>query len=96
MKVTVSTVDDEIYVLEVFEDMELENFRVYCEIECGYRGKSFSIHLHSKPLEGNKKTLKEHGVQDGDMLLLVETSFNIAHENYDNQGTYFQFVFILI
>lgn len=87
MKVTVSTVDDEIYVLEVSEDMELENFKVFCEIECGYRGKPFSLNLHGKPLEGNKKTLRELGVQDGDMLLLVQQSpFNIVRENYDNQA----------
>lgn len=35
MKVTVATVTDYTFTLEVPEDLELENFKAFCEVETG-------------------------------------------------------------
>ena len=70
MKVTVTTLNDEMFTLEVSEDMELENFKALCEFECGVPSAEISISLNGRPLQDDKKTLKEYGTGDGEVLLL--------------------------
>ncbi|XP_050683127.1 protein DDI1 homolog 2 isoform X2 [Leptidea sinapis] len=80
MKVTVTTLNDEIFVLDVSEDLELENFKAFCEIESGFSAKVIILNYNGKPLLDNKKTLKEHGVSDGDVIVLihmVQSSMNL-------------------
>nr|XP_037873508.1 DNA-damage inducible protein isoform X3 [Bombyx mori] len=71
MKVTVTTLNDDIFVLDVSEDLELENFKAFCEIESGFPAKDITLHFNGKPLLNNKKSLKEHGVHDGDVIILL-------------------------
>ncbi|XP_063546649.1 protein DDI1 homolog 2 isoform X3 [Cydia strobilella] len=71
MKVTVTTLNDEIFVLDVSEDLELENFKAFCEIESGFPAKDITLNFNGKPLLDDKKSLKEHGVHDGDVLVLL-------------------------
>ncbi|XP_021184857.1 protein DDI1 homolog 2 isoform X1 [Helicoverpa armigera] len=71
MKVTITTLNDEIFVLDVSEDLELENFKAFCEIESGFPAKDFILNYNGKPLLEDKKSLKEHGVRDGDVIVLL-------------------------
>lgn len=69
MKLTV-TADDNVVQLDVYEDMELENLVAYCEAELNLpTGKAQLLH-NARPLTEMKKTLKELGINDGDMVLV--------------------------
>ncbi|GBP97897.1 Protein DDI1 homolog 2 [Eumeta japonica] len=71
MKVTVTTLTDEIFILDVSEDLELENFKAFCEIESGFRAREITLNFNGRPLLEDKKTLKELGVSDGDVVVLI-------------------------
>ncbi|KAF5294060.1 hypothetical protein FQA39_LY13534 [Lamprigera yunnana] len=70
MKVTVSTITDYIFVLDVSEDLELENFKAFCEVESGIPAHEILISFSGRPLIDDKKSLKQHGIKDGDMVML--------------------------
>lgn len=71
MKVTVTTLNDEIFVLDVSEDLELENFKAFCEIESGFPAKEITLNFNGRPLLDDKRSLKQHGVHDGDVIVLL-------------------------
>ena len=70
MKITVTTLSDEIFSLDVSDDLELENFKVFCEIESGIPSTEILINHNGKPLMENQKTLKALGIVDGDVVIL--------------------------
>ncbi|XP_030758327.1 protein DDI1 homolog 2 isoform X1 [Sitophilus oryzae] len=70
MKVTVTTLTDYIFVLDVSEDLELENFKAFCEIESGFPASEIVIAFNGMPLMDNKKSMKDHGIRDGDAVIL--------------------------
>lgn len=70
MKVTVTTLSDEIFVLDVSEDLELENFKAFCEVESGFTAGDILIVHEGKPLLDNKLSMKKHGIKDGDVVIL--------------------------
>lgn len=70
MKVTVTTLTDYIFVLDVSEDLELENFKAFCEVESGFPATEIAIAFNGRPLLDNKKSLKEYGIKDGDVVIL--------------------------
>ncbi|XP_055589812.1 protein DDI1 homolog 2 isoform X2 [Uranotaenia lowii] len=74
MLVTVTTAADFTFPLEVSDDLELENFKALCEIESGFPAKEIVLTFRGKRLTEDKKTLTEHGIHDGDMVLLQHIS----------------------
>lgn len=70
MKVTVTTLGDDIFVLDVSEELELENFKAFCEIESGVPAHEIVIAFNGRPLMDDKKSLKDHGIRDGDVIIL--------------------------
>ncbi|PNF29103.1 DDI1-like protein 2 [Cryptotermes secundus] len=70
MKITVTTLSDDIFVLDVSEDLELENFKAFCEVESGYPAPEIVIAHNGMPLLDDKKSLKDHGIRDGDVVIL--------------------------
>lgn len=70
MKVTVTTLSDYIFVLDVSEDLELENFKAFCEVESGFPAPEIVIAFNGRPLMDDKKSLKDYGVKDGDAVIL--------------------------
>ncbi|CAD1471690.1 unnamed protein product [Heterotrigona itama] len=70
MKVTVTTLSDDIFVLDVIEDMELESFKALCEIESNVPVHEMVIAFNGLPLMNDKKSLKDHGIRDGDVVIL--------------------------
>ncbi|KAI5636966.1 aspartyl protease domain-containing protein [Phthorimaea operculella] len=86
MKVTVTTLNDDIFVLQVSEDLELENFKAFCEIESGFAAKEITLNFNGRPLLDDKKSLKDHGVHDGDVLVLIHmvqsgSNLNLSDSN---------------
>ncbi|KAG5682453.1 hypothetical protein PVAND_011804 [Polypedilum vanderplanki] len=74
MKVTVVTLDDLTFSLDVSEDLELENFKAFCEVESGLIATEIMIFFNSQPLTDNKKTLSQYGIRDGDLVTLQHRS----------------------
>lgn len=72
MKVTVTTLSDSIFVLDVSEDLELENFKAFCEIETGIPASDIVICFNGRPLRDEKKSMKKLGIRDGDVVILQQ------------------------
>lgn len=72
MKLTITTLDDRIVNIEVADDLELENLKAQCEFELSIPSSTMAFTWNGRPLHDNKKTLRDYGVQDGDMLLLQQ------------------------
>lgn len=70
MKVTVTTLTGDLFVLDIGEDLELENFKAFCEIESGFPAPEISIVHNGRPLVDNKKSMRNHGITDGDVVVL--------------------------
>lgn len=88
MKVTVTTLTDFIFVLDVSEDLELENFKAFCEVETGFPATEIVIAFNGRPLMDNKMSMKDHGVQDGDAVCLqhmLQTG-GASQSSLDQQG----------
>ncbi|XP_044268057.1 protein DDI1 homolog 2 [Tribolium madens] len=87
MKVTVTTLTDFIFVLDVSEDLELENFKAFCEVETGFPATEIVIAYNGMPLMDNKKSLKEHGIRDGDAVILQHMlQHGASQSSFDLQG----------
>jgi len=70
MKLTVTTLADDIFNIEVADDMELENFKALCEFESGIPTSQIALLWNGRPLHDDKKKLVNYGIKDGDMLLI--------------------------
>lgn len=70
MKITVTSLDNECFLLDVSEDLELENFKAFCEVQSGISAQEISIEFQGIVLLDNKKTLKDYNIHDGDLVLL--------------------------
>jgi len=70
MRLTLTTLTDDVYQLEVSCDLELENFKALCEVESGIPAAEISLLHNGRPLYDDKKPLKDYGIADGDMLII--------------------------
>lgn len=70
MKITVTTLNDNIYNLDVADDMELENFKAFCEVESGIPAHAMVLLVNGRPLQDDKLKLKDYGIKEGDVILL--------------------------
>ncbi|CAH1728700.1 unnamed protein product [Chironomus riparius] len=74
MKINVTTIGDLTFSLEVSEDLELENFKAFCEIESGVTTSEMIILFNNVPLNDDKKNLRDYGIKDGDLVSLQQVS----------------------
>ena len=70
MKIVLTTLGDDIYTIEVSDDIELENFKALCEIECGIPASEMMLILAGRPLHDDKLSLSSYGVNDGDIIIV--------------------------
>lgn len=70
MKITVTTASDLIFVLDVADDLELENFKAFCEVESGIPSGQIGVAYNGQLLMDDKKPLKEYGLSDGDVVVI--------------------------
>lgn len=74
---TVTTLSDDIFVLDVIEDMELESFKALCEVESGVPVHEMVIAFNGLPLMNDKRSLKDHGIREGDVVILQHMHQNL-------------------
>jgi len=55
MRLTVTTLADEIFTFEVSEDMELDSFRALCEIETGISAREIVVFWNGRPLHDDRR-----------------------------------------
>lgn len=70
MKVTVTLEGDQIYNVDVSNDLELDNFKALLEFESGVQSSQIVIFHNGVQLRDNTKTLEGYGIKDGDVLLM--------------------------
>ena len=70
MKITVTTITEKLFFLDVSEDLELENFKAICEMDSGIACSQMVVVFNGKPLTENDKPLKYFGIKDGDCVML--------------------------
>ena len=71
MQVTVTTLTTgKVFSLDIPEDLELENFKAFCEAESNIPASDIVIIFNGAPLTDNKKPIKDYGVKDHDMVVL--------------------------
>ncbi len=70
MRITVTTLSDDIFNLDVSEDLELENFKAFCEVESGIPSVEISLVFNGKILEDNSQSLKALGLKEGDVVVI--------------------------
>ena len=80
MQVTVSATNtDDIYTLEIQDDMELKNFKALCAVESNIPAHELTLFWNGQILDDNKKQMKDYGIKTGDVLLLF-VELNLAHQ----------------
>lgn len=72
MKLTITTLTDLVFSLEVSDDMELENFKVLCSMESNIDVSRLVAFFNGAPLADPKKSMSSYGIKDGDMILIQE------------------------
>jgi len=70
MKITVTTHDDHLIVLDVSEDLELINFKALCEVETGIPSQETGLTHNGQLLVDDFSTMKNLGVRDGDVIII--------------------------
>ena len=70
MKVTATLEGEQIFNLDVSDDLELENFKALLEFESGVQSSQIVIFHNGVALRDDKKTLNDYGIKDGDVLLM--------------------------
>ena len=89
MRITVTTLSDEIFNLDVAEDLELENFKALCEFECGgIPAAEINLVFNGKILADNSKSLKTLGLKDGDVVV-IQRQASRSSSQQPSQGTCF-------
>lgn len=74
MKISAATLTGTTFEMDVSEELELENFKAFCEMECGIPSAEILITLNGRNLTDDKLSLKDHGVKDGDLVLLQQAN----------------------
>lgn len=94
MRITVTTLSDEIFNLDVSEDLELENFKAFCEVESGISAAEISLVFNGKIMEDGSKSLKSHGLKEGDVVVIQKNSATPSRSS-NSQGLKLPFVYKL-
>lgn len=81
MKVTVTTTTDKVFILDVSEDLDLENFKAFCESESGINRTDMVVVFNGKPLLDNVRSLKALGLHNGDCVLLQQIQREASGQN---------------
>ncbi|RWS16342.1 protein DDI1 2-like protein [Dinothrombium tinctorium] len=70
MQLTITTLDEHIFTLQVSPEMELENLKALCSVEVGIESSKIIVMFEGKPLLDDKKQLKDYKIKEGDVLLI--------------------------
>ncbi|VVC29633.1 Hypothetical protein CINCED_3A015822 [Cinara cedri] len=78
MKITVTTFEDHLFILDVSEDLELINFKALCEVETGFPAQQIGLSHNGQLLGDEFKTMKNLGIHDGDVIFIERVTNNSA------------------
>lgn len=82
MKINVSF-GENLFSLEVPEDLELENLKAFCEEFCsGKKANELVVIFNNVTLNDDKKTLNLYGIIDGDLIKLKLADRKPTHISY--------------
>ncbi len=70
MQLTIVTTNDEIFNIEVSDDIELENVKALISYERGVPANEIQLVWDGQPLADAKKQMMAYGIGNGDILLL--------------------------
>lgn len=70
MKITVTTFEDHLFILDVSEDLELINFKALCEVETGVPARETGLTHNGQLLIDEFKTMKNLGIHEGDVIYI--------------------------
>uniref|UniRef100_A0A0B6ZW32 Ubiquitin-like domain-containing protein n=1 Tax=Arion vulgaris TaxID=1028688 RepID=A0A0B6ZW32_9EUPU len=70
MQITITTLSDQLFNVDISEDLELENFKVLCEIETSVPASEMLVVWNGRPLHDDKLTLKQYGIKNGEIVLV--------------------------
>ena len=87
MQLTITTLSDQLFNIEVSEDLELENFKALCQIETGVPASEMSIVWNGRPLHDDKLTLKQYGIHHGDMVLIQHLRGQVGRQSSDSTSS---------
>ena len=77
MHLTVTS-NDNVFPLEVPPDLELRDFKAFCEAQSGIPSKEIIILFNGRNLEEENKSLDAYGIKDGDMVYLQRKKKNVG------------------
>ncbi|KAI9555456.1 putative protein DDI1 like protein 2 isoform X3 [Daphnia sinensis] len=80
MRITVTTLSDDIFNLDVSEDLELENFKAFCEVESGIPAAEIRLVYNGKIMEDGSKSLKNHGLKEGDVVVIQRQKITTSRQ----------------
>jgi len=82
MKITVTTHDDHLFVLDVSEDLELINFKALCEVETGIPSHQTGLTHNGQLLVDDFSTMRNLGVHDGDVIIIQRVTSSSIEMNH--------------
>ena len=70
MKIVLTTLDGNIYPIEVSEELELINLKALCEQEVNIPAAEISLSHNGQPLTDDYKTLAGYSIKENDILVV--------------------------
>lgn len=87
MKITVTTHDDHLFVLDVSEDLELINFKALCEVETGIPSQQTGLTHNGQLLVNDFNTMKNLGVHDGDVIIIQRVAGSTSQMDHSSSNS---------
>lgn len=87
MKITVTTHDDHLFVLDVSEDLELINFKALCEVETGIPSQQTGLTHNGQILVDDFNTMKNLGVHDGDVIIIQRVMGSTSQMDHSSSNS---------
>jgi len=72
MRITVTTLSEQTFVLEVPDLMPLKDFKDLCVRESGIQSSEMVVLFNGRPLLDVNRKLKEYGLRDGEFVVLLQ------------------------
>jgi DNA damage-inducible protein 1 len=66
--------------LDEYYDLELENFKAFCEVESGIPAAEISLVYNGQIMGDGSKSLKNHGLKEGDVVVIQRQRITTPHQ----------------
>lgn len=72
MKIVLTTLEGNIFPVEVSPDLEIVNLKALCELETNISSSQMSLTHNGRPLNDDNKTLSGYSIKDNDILMIQQ------------------------